>query len=538
MNEPCLMYNDDGWSTTMRYPAPMSPQDVLAVTVVPVIGTAVKVYQFCSLGGHAVNYTSSFLPRVGEMMEKVDSMHVWRMRETLRHLETRGTDPLRIVSEACRQHGIACQFSLRLNDRHHTYKHADGSWYFPELLSPWLDEHPELLLPDRALDYSKAGVSDYRRKQILEVLDTYNVDGIDLDFTRFRPWFRPGDERAGMPTMTRLIRDLRGLTHSRGKTLSARFEYDPQSCIASGLDVETWLREGLLDQVTLGGVGDHTPDAPSDWWVERAHAVGCKVFPGIEGQLHWCPGAGGGGTGLNPGNGVGDGYGPPSLAYMRAVAATHYRSGADGISLFNFTCADGAYCRDALDELADPRAMEGRDKQYVLALWPWDAQIYYAPWQSQFRLAPREAQAQRTFRMADDFAAHRHRGRSFTALLTAEWKGLNRLGDVEVRLNGTLLRWDGSCYNHYDHGCWNDIVCYTVPPEVLRQGTNTIELRRVAESYAFDGDAEVRKCILDVRFDRTVTLGSPLGSACTGAEPGRDAVACGAAIAAPKSSPS
>ena len=50
-----------------------------------------------------------------------------------------GTDLLQIVSAACRQHGLVCQFYLRMNDRHHTYKFLDGSHYFPELLSPWLD---------------------------------------------------------------------------------------------------------------------------------------------------------------------------------------------------------------------------------------------------------------------------------------------------------------------------------------------------------------------------------------------------------------
>jgi len=50
-----LIYNDDGWSSYMRYPAPMWPEDVVAATVGPVLGTAVSHYQFCSLGGHAVN---------------------------------------------------------------------------------------------------------------------------------------------------------------------------------------------------------------------------------------------------------------------------------------------------------------------------------------------------------------------------------------------------------------------------------------------------------------------------------------------------
>ena len=47
-----IIYNDDGWSSMMRYPAPMSPEDMIRVTVGPVIGTAVKAYQFYALGGH------------------------------------------------------------------------------------------------------------------------------------------------------------------------------------------------------------------------------------------------------------------------------------------------------------------------------------------------------------------------------------------------------------------------------------------------------------------------------------------------------
>ncbi len=508
MSHKLLIYNDDGWSSYMRYPAPMSPEDVVAVTVGPVVGTSVTHYQFCALGGHAVNYNSAFLPRVGEMMESIDTLHVWRMRETLRSLERLGTDPLRIVSAACRQHGIACQFSLRMNDRHHTYKHPDGSWYFPELLSPWLDEHPELLLPDRALDYGKEPVADYRKRQIQEILDHYAVDGIDLDFTRFKPWFREGEEQAGMPRMTALVRDLRAMTRRAGKTLSARFEYDPDACISSGLDVATWLAEGLLDQITLGGVGDQTPDAPSDWWVERAHVSGCTVCPGIEGQLHWVPGCGSGGTGTRPGKGVHDGFGPPTMAYMRAVAANHYRSGADGISLFNFTCADGPFDRAALNDLADPEALVLKDKQYVAAMWPPDAQIYYdAKWKSRFALPPDASEAVYLLRIADDIEAAAQRGLAPCGVLTLDFKGLNRLADVEVSLNGVPLPWNGTTYNHYDHGCWLDVVGFDVPVHALRAGANAIGLRRLATTPGFAGALEVRKCVLDLTYPHTLTPG-------------------------------
>ena len=498
-----LIFNDDGWSSYMRYPAPVSPEDILRVTVDLVADTGVKVYQFCALGGHAVNYKSSFLPRIGDMMERLDTMHVWRMRQTLLHLDALGTDPLRIISAACHQRGIACQFSLRMNDAHHTYKNPDGSWYFPELLSPWFDAHPAALLPNRQLDYAHPEVHAYRLAQIKEVLERYDVHGIDLDFTRFKPWFRAGEEEVGMPRMTDLVSRLRDMTRHAGKTLSARFEYDPQMCIASGLDVERWLDQGLLDQVTLGGIGDHTPDAPSDWWVERAHGRGCKVFPGMEGQLHWVPASGGGGTGTRPGSGVEDGFGPPSMEYMRAFAALHYLSGADGLSLFNFTCADGPFAREALTELADPAGLEFKDKQYVAAVWPWDAQIYITPWVSRFRLEPGEPLASYSFRVGDDLDLARRAECLSNAVLTLDLKGINRLSDVQVSMNGAALEWNGYHYNHYDHGCWNDIVRFTVPPLALRRGDNLIELRRMRENPGFAGALEVRKCILDLKYSRS-----------------------------------
>jgi hypothetical protein len=502
-----IIYNDDGWSSYMRYPAPMSPEDILRVTVEPVTDTGVGIYQFCALGGHAVNYTSAFLPRVGEMMHHVDTMHVWRMRETLRHLDALGTDPLHIIAPACRARGIACQFSLRMNDAHHTYRKPDGSYYFPELLSPWIDQHPQLLLPSGQLDYAHPEVSEYRVAQIREVIERREVDGIDLDFTRFKPWFQAGAEQAGMPLMTGLMRQLRDLTRQAGLTLSARFEYDPFVCIASGLDVERWLAEGLLDQITLGGVGDHTPDAPCEWWVARAHPAGCRVYPGMEGQLHWAPGSGGGGAGTHPGDGVRDGFGPPSIEYMRAVAANHYASGADGVSLFNFTCADGPFERAALTELADPAALALRDKQYVIAVWPPDAQIYYAPWQSRFRLEPGASETTCAIRVADDVQDATNRGLAPALTLTLDLMGVNRLGDIEITLNGTPVSWTGYAYNHYDHGCWNDTLTFDVPAAAVRRGENALCLRRLRENAGFAGAVEVRKCILDIRYPKTLTPG-------------------------------
>jgi hypothetical protein len=203
-----------------------------------------------------------------------------------------------------------------------------------------------------------------------------------------------------------------------------------------------------------------------------------------------------------------DGFGPPSMKYLRAVAANHYRSGADGVSLFNFTCADGSFNRAALDELAQPDTLEGKDKQYVVALWPWDAQIYYEPWQSALFLEPDQQKTVWTLRLADDFERQRSQGRAFSAALTLEWKGLNRISDIEVRLNDLPLAWTGFDYNHYDHGCWNDIVQYQVPAEALRLGANRLSLGRMAACPGLTGRTEVRKLVLEVRFEHKITPGA------------------------------
>jgi hypothetical protein len=424
-------------------------------------------------------------------------VHVWRIRETLRHLDDLGTDPLRVVSEACHRVGIACQFSLRMNDAHHTYRRADGRLYFPELWSPWFDAHPGALLPTGQLDYACAEVHEYRLRQIDEVLAGYDVDGLDLDFTRSRPWFAPGCEQAGRQRMTDLVGRVRDRVGER--TLSARLEYDPAVCEQSGLPVEEWLRQGLFDQITLGGIGDHTPDAPSDWWVERAHASGGRVYPGMEGQLHWVPSCGSGGMGLRAGNGVADGFGPPSLEYMRAVAALHYLSDADGVSLFNFTCADGEWDHRALTELADPEALRRADKQYVLALWPPDAQIYSHDWTSRFRLEPGRREAVWGLWLADEGPAVQR------VALWLDLRGVNRIGEVEVSLNGLPGRWTGYCYDHYDHGCWDQIVAFDLPPQSVRCGPNELCLARTDGPEGFPGALEARKCVLDVGYGQRAT---------------------------------
>lgn len=186
------------------------------------------------------------------------------------------------------------------------------------------------------------------------------------------------------------------------------------------------------------------------------------------------------------------------------------------MSLFNFCCTDGPFPRAALTDLADPRALEFESKQYVAAMWPWDAGAYGQDWKSRFRLAPADKSATYPLTIADDVAAAAKRGIPPQVTLTMDLKGVNRLSDFEVRVNETPVEWNGFLYNHYDHGFWNDTVEFSVPLKALRRGVNTIVLRRVKEAAGFSGDTEVRKLILEVTYpaDRARTHRRLSGCGC------------------------
>ena len=501
-----LIYNDDGWSTYMRYPAPMSPEDIIKVTVLPLVNTGVKIFEFGALGSHAVNYRSGFLPLVGDWMEqksRIDKIHVWRIRATLEHLVRMGTDPLQIVADACHTYGIKCHYTLRMNDGHHTYTQPDGSPAYPELCSDWLEQNSHLRLPIGRLNYAEAAVREYRLSQIDDVLERYPVDGFDLDFTRKRPWFPAGAEEQGRSLMSDLVRRISDRVRRAGRSFSARFEHDYDLMIKSGLDIEGWLRDGLFDHISVGTLGDMWPDPPIGWWVERAHARNCKVFPQIEGQVFVLKTTCGGGTSTRPAtDGVHEGYGPPTIEYMRAYASRAYQLGADGICLFNITCADGVTPRSAFTELADPASLKFKPKQYVLAPWyPADEmRIYWSLFLSHVRLDPGQTEVARSFLIADDMEEARRLDLERPSLLTLEMKNLNRASDVDFILNGVKLNWNGFLYNHFDHHCWIDVLQFEIPVGCLRQGENRLVLKRTQENPKFAGPVELRKFILDQNF--------------------------------------
>ncbi len=139
---------------------------------------------------------------------------------------------------------------------------------------------------------------------VVETLERYDIDGLELDFMREPYLFSAGKEAEGAPILTAWIREIRKLVAAaaakRGHPirLGVRVPSQPETAFGMGLDAITWAKAGLIDllvvtprwatleydmplqqwrqllggsKVTLaGGSGDHLP--PGRRVAHRRHA--------------------------------------------------------------------------------------------------------------------------------------------------------------------------------------------------------------------------------------------------------------------------
>ena len=123
----------------------------------------------------------------------------------------------------------------------------------------WYAEHPEHRLPDRnQLDFGKKEVRDYYISVYRDVLERFDVDGINLDLTR---WPKCLDAEYHTPdVLIGLCRDLRALAdefgEKRGRHIALSLllvEYYHSYCTLEeqAVDFEALMQSGTLDFVCL-----------------------------------------------------------------------------------------------------------------------------------------------------------------------------------------------------------------------------------------------------------------------------------------------
>jgi hypothetical protein len=286
-------------------------------------------------------------------------------------------DPTPVIAEFCRENEIEVFGSIRMNDCHDAY-----GLPFPKLVYPLKVDDPQLLIGDESqrgglaaglaaamwsgLDYAHKKVRDDRLWWIENTARQYDLDGVDLNFFRMPFYFKLGDEEQNMPLMTEFIRDARkrldAISRQRRRPvlLGVRMPGTVDACRRIGLDIETWLRERLVDRLLTGG-GYVCYSTPAEELVKLGHDFEVPVYPCINCPANYTLGGGN----------------------LRAAASNLWWAGADGLYLWNFQYIPApesrGYGRPApeqykkhLPEIADPQKLKYLDKSFAVSRRVWD----------------------------------------------------------------------------------------------------------------------------------------------------------------------
>ena len=299
----------------------------------------------------------------------------WRIYENARQMAEAGADPPAVVIDHGHRAGLEVFLSMRVNDVHDF--RLEGGLDDPQM-SPMKRAHPDWLLggSDRgrtAYNFAVPQVRDYKLALAQEAIENYDLDGLDWDFCRHPKLFPEGEESEGSLLLTDLMRRLRAALDGKSRnvgralSLSVRVPGSLAQASTAGIDVRTWLGDGLIDILIVGAPVGNRHRLPVEEYVEAARDTGVQVVAQnlglfmqprpLSARLLWDEG---------------DYY---STAMCRATAAAHWRAGADGIYLFNnhliSVARDLNYDRQPWKEIADPNLIGRKDKHYLVDQREW-----------------------------------------------------------------------------------------------------------------------------------------------------------------------
>lgn len=490
-----ILCNDGGTLVGATREAPIGEEGLVALTIDPLRDTQIDTF-YWQLGtdpylgtpSHRLtdqySHDTSIGPIWGQGGGPFSSASNWRIYENARELTKQGTDPARVVIEHGHRAGLEVFLSMRVNDIH------DGM-YLGELndplMSPMKQSHPDWLLGGTgrsrfSYNFSLPEVREYRLGLAMEAINNYDIDGLDWDFCRYPTLFRSGEVEDGKRLITETIQRLRDTLDEKSTRigrqllLSIRVPGGLSETLSAGIDVETLVRDKLIDILIVGHAIGNKHRLPVEEYVQAAEGSKVEVIAQNLGlfmqgrpwsaRMLW---------------GERDYY---STEMCRATAAAHWRAGADGIYLFNnhliSVARDLAYNRQPWKEIADPQLIERLDKHYLVDQPTLGDD---PPGCGGRRFSLRHPlittleepgdEAEVSIDLADDIASATRDGAVRNVCLRILVEQFTNLDELEVHVNDTVMPKDES----HTKLLFNDAWIEYEASDVLTQGWNRIRFK-------------------------------------------------------------
>ncbi len=344
-----IIYNNDGCDARR----PMTKkEDFLNLRTTPLAGTHVDAISYCTSECFGLFRHNTKIGTVVPVMGP-------KRKNLITHaLIEQGTDPLEVNAEFAHENNMEVFWSMRMNWTQDARKLEMFE------VNRFKKENPGCLMgrfEDRhhyktwsAVDYAHEKVRTTATAYVEEVCCNYEIDGVELDFFRQPVLFK--ETRECMPVsdenrqkMTDMIRRISEIAQSEGEkrgrpiALAVRTPDDVDYAATIGLDIEQWMREGLIDISIPSGYVRLRNWRDS---VEMGHKHGVQVYAGLSETR------------------VGGGHHKHLLRASdesyRARAANAWQAGADGLYLFNLNHTG----RRIWSEIGEADVLKDRDKLY------------------------------------------------------------------------------------------------------------------------------------------------------------------------------
>ena len=359
-----LVYNTDGcdmlyWPSNL----PVSVENFTGVRLRYVPGTCISTVSYCPQSAGFGHFTCR---KAGDPLVNTVPHPDGNRYNAASRFFALGTDAMEMASDWCRANGKEVFLSIRFNDTHD----AAGSLQEPNPLFPaFKRNNPDCLMgrgrgkDERppfcswsAVDFAQEKVRAHMKRFMRDLVENYDVDGVEYDFNRHMQLFKTvayGAEatQAELDLMTSFMRELKQITEAAGQrkgrpiVIAMRAPDSVGYCRAVGIDLERWFTEKLVDIWIGAGYFRLNPWAVS---AEFAHRHGIKFYASLD-ETRIPRAAKKRNLPILPGR--------MSPAHYAARFADAIASGCDGVYVFNI---EGAFMHRICS--VDPKDTAGLEK--------------------------------------------------------------------------------------------------------------------------------------------------------------------------------
>lgn len=524
--QPFHIIYEGEWNDIVCSDYPLTPDRYVHESIRPLVNTHVDAlfYNLCSSDGYCCELKSGEI--LCDAFDPVGDAWVWRYRENVKKMVEVGANPPQIAVEYGHRLGLKVIPVVRMNDMHDMFYKYEVSRFKldnPHLLlgyGGYMDwekgyrghPDPESLKSFQwgCFDFVHEQVRDHRFAIIEEFITRWDNDGVSLDFDRDPWYFKEDGKPQNAALMTDMVRRVRALLddvakqRGRPQYLHVRVIPPIDTCYARGLDVRTWVAEGLVDAITPG-CGYMTMTQDLSPWLELVQGEPVWVYPAMN---HW-----------------------NTLEVTRAWAKLMWQRGAHGLYLFNWGHLlyghDKATPPEAervgtvwfdevhddyyqiLHEMGDPRVLEFRDCVYSLESISHEKCSGEAAANKRASrglhdiVLPIDFTAGRhelPFGFADDLEAAAQRGMSPRVTLRMKVHNHTPPDDFDVLLNGELLPIETRTERaQFIMNNWTWIT-FPLPGRLLKLGQNKLTFEVRGTNPGIEGSPRLDNVEVHVRY--------------------------------------